>query len=291
MKPRKLLYVYLAIIPTFALLATFNYCPILSALVHAFYEWDIGGIERFNGMENFRAMFEDRALIHGFQNLFFILIAALTIKLFVPLFVAVLIYRLPSERPRYLYRVIFVAPMVVPFMVNILLWRYIYSDAGILSELMRAMGLGSIITGWLDNPHTALIAMILVGFPFVHGFNLLIFYAGLSNIPESVIEASLVDGVSAFQRFFKIELPMVMGQVKLLSILTVIWTIQQYDLPLILTHGGPGYETMVPGLWMYLMGFSFNRMGYACAIGFVLFVLMLGITILNMRYLRASVEH
>jgi raffinose/stachyose/melibiose transport system permease protein len=290
MRPRHLTLVYLGLLPTFLLLAVFSYIPIIIALTGAFYEWDVGGVSQFTGLSNFRRMLHDEALLKGFRNLLYMLSVSLTAKLFVPLIVAVLIFRLRKEGWRYFYRVLFVIPMVVPGMVNILLWGYIYSDAGLLTMGLQSLGVGHWTTGWLDDPRTTIWAIIMIGFPFVWGFNLLIYYAGLSNISESVIEAAEIDGASSLQRFFHIELPLATGQIKLLAILSIIQVMQQFELPMILTKGGPGYESMLPGYWMYLNGFSFNRMGYACAIGLLLFLLMLGVTILNMKYIRSGAE-
>lgn len=277
--------IYLCLLPPALLLLLFSYAPAFSAFRHAFYEWDVGGTEKYIGVGNFRRMAADPVVLIAFRNLFLVLLVNVSVKLFVPLMVAVLIYRLRSEGGRYFYRVMFVIPMVVPAMVTTLLWGFIYSDSGILTEGMKAVGLARWTTGWLDDPKTALWAIIGVGFPFVWGFNLLICYAGLANISESVIEAAQIDGAGPLRRFFSIELPLISGQMKLLTILTLIGSVQQYDLPLILANrGGPGFETMLPGLWLYISGFSLNRMGYACAIGCVLFCLMLFFTVLNLQW-------
>jgi raffinose/stachyose/melibiose transport system permease protein len=144
--------------------------------------------------------------------------------------------------------------------------------------------------GWLSDPRTVLWAIVFIGFPFAGGINILIYYAGLAGIPESVHEAAELDGARGVGKFLTIDVPLVRSQIKLLSILTVIGTVQGFEGMFILTRGGPGFESMVPGLWMYMNAFSFQRMGYACAIGVILFLLILGLTILNMRYFRSSEE-
>lgn len=280
------LLVYVALLPTFALLSLFNYWPVLSAFGHAFYEWSPGGAERFIALGNFERILGDWILWKGFLNLLLVMMFSITIKIMVPLAAAVMIFHLRREGARYLYRALFIVPMIVPFIVNILIWNYIYSDAGILSSFLDILGLSGCKRAWLGDPHTALFSIIGVGFPFVSGFALLIFYAGLMNIEESVLESATIDGAGSTRRFFSIELPLILGQVRLILILTIITVMQGYELFLILTRGGPGYETMVPGLWMYLCGFSFNEMGYACAIGLLIFLMMLSFTVLNMRFIK-----
>lgn len=278
--------IYLTLLPTFALLAIFNYWPVYSALKHAFYQWDPGGVHRFIGVENFVRLAHDGIFWKSLHKLFIIILINSTVKIAIPLVVAVLIFHLAAEKIRYLYRVLFVIPMLVPTMVTILIWSYIYSDTGILSELLRAMGLERYDRAWLGSPQTALASVLGVGFPFVSGLALLVFYAGLMNLPESIFDAATIEGATRWQLFSKIELPLLVRQVRVILVLTVLGSVQGYELFLILTRGGPGYETMVPGLWMYLTGFSFNEMGYACCIGFVMFLFMLLITITNLKFIQ-----
>jgi raffinose/stachyose/melibiose transport system permease protein len=130
----------------------------------------------------------------------------------------------------------------------------------------------------------------VIGFPFAGGIQILIYYAGLTAIPESVHEAAVLDGASGVRKFLSVDVPLVLSQVKLLVILTIIAGVQSFEGLFILTRGGPGFRSMVPGLWMYYNAFSFQRMGYACAIGVVMFVLILGLTALNLRYFRSAEE-
>lgn len=278
--------IYLALLPTFALIAIFNYVPIYSAFKHAFYRWDPGGVHIFIGLGNFFRLLHDPVFWKALQNLLIITVVNGTIKIAIPLIVAAMIFHLKQERLRYLYRVLFVIPMVVPTMVIILIWNYIYSDAGILSEALRSMGGERVIRAWLGSPQTALASVLGVGFPFVSGLALLVFYAGLMNIPDSILDAAIMDGVSAVRLFFVIELPLLVRQLRVILVLTILGAVQSYEIFLILTRGGPGYETMVPGLWMYLNGFSFNEMGYACCIGLVMFLLMLSFTMANFKFIQ-----
>ncbi|MBW7865022.1 MAG: sugar ABC transporter permease, partial [Candidatus Hydrogenedentes bacterium] len=145
-------------------------------------------------------------------------------------------------------------------------------------------------TGWLSNPRTALLACAFIGFPFASGMEVLIYYAGLAGIPQSVNEAAALEGCTGLRKFFYIDVPMVMSQLKLILILTVIGGVQAYEGLFILTKGGPGFATTVPALWMYYNAFSFQRMGYACAIGVALFAIIFGITVINLRYFKSTEE-
>ena len=188
-------------------------------------------------------------------------------------------------------RVLFVIPMLVPPVVIWVIWKFIYSDAGFLTTFLEFIGQHDWIYGWLSHPKTALLAVAFVGFPFAYGFNVLIYYTGLTNIPDSLLESAKLEGAPPFLMFFKIHLPMVLSQVKLLLVVTIIAVLQGFESVYVLTgDGGPGFETMLPGLYMFFNGFTYNRMGYACAIGVVLFLMMLIFTILNNKYIRSEQE-
>jgi len=278
---------YLLILPTFVLLAIFNYTPATSALINAFYRWNGGEIREFIGLRNFIHLFQDRVLIASAGNLVKLILANVLIALTVPLLVAELIYNLRNKRAQYWFRVLFVIPMVIPGLVIILIWQIIYNgDIGLINQFLKVIGLEHIQTAWLGNPDTALYAIVFMGFPWVGSINLLIYYAGLQDIPRELFDACKVDGARFIQRFLHIDVPMIIGQIRLLLILSIIGTMQGFQHILIMTRGGPGSTTMVPSLWMYQMGFGQGKLGYATAIGVVLFIIIFILTFINMRFVR-----
>lgn len=289
-RPSYLLIYSLLILPM-GFLVMFNLIPALSALYHSFTAWSPGGETSFIGLENFRNLFADPVFGKSCWNLFklgtFMFVANLTM----PFIVAEMIYHIKSERISYLCRVLVVLPMIVPGVVMFLIWSYIYSDAGILTELLYALGLQDYVRGWLSDPQTALWAVAFVGFPFAQGFNILIYYAGLANIPGSVIEAAELDGLGPMGRIVKIHLPLVQQQVKLLIIVTAIAVVNSFESVYILTKdGGPGYETMVPALYMYFNGFNYDNHGYAAAIGLMMLVFLLLFTVVVNRLMRPKLD-
>lgn len=283
---------YALVLPTVALLITFVYIPVVWAFTKSLYEFEIGGESHLVWFSNYiEYLTRDPTLWISVGNMLFFTFFAVCVRLTVPLIVAKLIHSIPVERWRYVYRIMFLVPIVVPGVAVQLIWGgMIYSDTGLVNELLRLIGLGSLTHGWLTEPGTVRWAMAMMGFPFVGGFEVLIYYAGLSNIPDSVNEAARLEGCVGIRKFFLIDLPMVLSQIKLLLILTIIGGIQSFEGFIILTRGGPGFNTTVPGLWMYFNAFSFQRMGYACAIGVLLFILIFGLTIINMKYFKSAEE-
>lgn len=280
-------YLYLA--PTFILLLVFGYYPPISAMYHAFFNWDGVAIDQFTGLDNFKQMFQDPALGSSVINALWLLLVAVFANIVPPLFVAELIFNLRSGRAKYWYRVILVIPIVVPTIVIWLLWYFFYDpDAGLFNGILRALGLPAM--GFLTDPGQALPALMLIGFPWVSGVAVLIYLAALNNIGDAILDAARLDGALGFTRVRTIDVPLVLGQVKLLSVLAIIGSLQGFALQLVLTKGGPGYATEVPGLVMYQQAFSYQHLGYACAIGLVLFVVILALTYVNLRYIRSSAE-
>lgn len=285
-------HLYLFLLPTFALLVVFSYYPPIFAIYNSFFQWDGFTARIFTGLKNFTDLAKDKVFLGSIKNLFILMGSGLIIGLSVPLFVAEMIFNLKNDRWRYAYRLLFVIPMVVPGLVGTFLWRFILDpNVGLLNMLMEAIGGPEWRQPWLGGTRTVLISFIIMGFPWVSGVNVLIYLAGLQSIPGEIFDAALIDGATGFQRFLKVDLPLVMGQVKLLLILGVIGGLQAYQAQLVLTNGGPGYSSMMPGLVMYQEAFSYNRIGYANAIGLLTFIVILFFTYINMKYVRSSADY
>lgn len=281
---------YGIILPGIVMLLTFVYLPVVWAFSKSLYEFEVGGEPTFVGLRNYVEYFtKDLTCGPSMLTMFTLTAFAVCVRLTLPLIVAKLIHSLPKERWRYVYRIVFLTPIVVPGVAVQLIWAgMIYGDAGLLNEALRAVGLSDWATGWLSNPNTALVAVMFVGFPFIGGFEVLIYYAGLSAIPTSVNEAASIEGCAGVSKFLRIDVPLVLSQLKLILILTIIGGLQGFQNLYILTQGGPGFKTTVPGLWMYFNAWQFQRMGYACAIGVILFLMIMTLTLLNIKYFRSA---
>jgi raffinose/stachyose/melibiose transport system permease protein len=283
------LALYAILAPTFILLAIFSLVPFVIAITTSFFDYEVGGDATFVGLSNYLEYFRDYTFWKSFGNMFFLTGFHVIAVMIVPLAVAKLIFSLASERASYLYRILFLFPIVVPNVAVYLIWRgVIYNEDGLVDRIVTALGLSLPAQGWLSGPDSVLWAIAFIGFPFAGGINVLIYYAGLTAIPDSVHEAATIDGATGLRKFLLIDVPLVMSQMKLLVMLTIIGGIQAFEGVYILTNGQPGFESMVPGLWMYQNAFLFQRMGYACAIGVILFLLILGLTVINLRYFRTS---
>jgi len=280
---------YLVLLPALTLLLVFDWYPAASALYNSFYAWNGGKLHKFIGLENYAYMLQDRAFTTSLRNLVFFVGFRVIFQTVFPFIAAELIVNLKNANWAYRWKLIFVIPMVVPYLVMVLIWRFIYSpQMGLLNQILELVGLQSWTHAWLSDPAFAMWAIGFVRFPWLPTLQFLILLGGLQSIPPEVLESSQIDGAGLLRRIRHIDIPMIMGQIKLVVILTAIFMTQRFDLFLVLTDGGPGYATMVPALHLYHSAFNFLEFGYASAIGVVLFIIMLTLTVINLRYVQTE---
>ena len=279
---------YLYLLPLFVLLGVFKLYSSVYAVFRSFFEWDGGRISVFIGIQNYISLLSDATFGKSLLNLLILLVTSVIKVVTLPLLVAELVMSVKREFSSNLYKYLFVIPMVVPGVVMISLWRWIYDYNGLLNGFLSALGLENFMHSWLGEQATALGALVFYQFPWVAGIQFLIFLAGLQGIDTSIYEATKIDGIGPVSRIFYIDIPLLTGQFRYLIITTIISTFQTFEHVLIMTNGGPGDSTIVPALHMYNETFSYYNMGYACAMGTVLFLITLGITAFNMKYIKGA---
>lgn len=273
------LWILLAII----FVLVFSYYPAFSAIIHAFTKWDLNNVQ-FVGVSNFSRLLTDSIFWKSFGNLFILLISGMILGNIAALLLAELLHNLKNKRMANFYRFVFLLPALVPGIVIMLLWTKIVfnpSSNGLINTILSVFDFGPL--GWYFDEKTSLLSMMLTGFPWVAGTSFLIYLAGLNNISDDIYDAAALDGVTALQRIFYIDIPLLKGQIKYFIVLGVIGGMQSFDMQLMFTSGGPNYSTTVPGYYMYETAFFGREFGYASAIGLFLFVLTLIFTIINYK--------
>lgn len=274
---------YLFVLPTLVFVFYFIYYPLGNALFGAFTDWDGFNPPRFIGLANFERAFADRALQRATTNNIIWALGYILLALVPPFIAAELIFHVRSRRWQYLYRTLFVVPLMVPHIVFILLWTYFYRSDGLLNQALGEVGLGGWKQLWIADPQIALYSLMLMGFPWIAPFNLLIFYAGLQTLSGEVLDAAALDGAKGWRRIWHIDLPHILPQVRLLFVLALIGSVQNILAPLLMTGGGPGYATYVPILHMYKVATDYGQFGYSMAISCLLFVVVLLPVLFNRR--------
>ena len=281
---------YIMIAPTFVFLLVFMYYPALLGLYRSVFKWTPGIDAKFVGLGNFiQLVTKDRVFLSSMDHMLQLAGWYVVSTVGVSLFIAVLIHRLRGGRTQYTFRLGMILPVVIPAIVPLMLWKFIYDvKVGPLNMILIWAGLEEWTRAWLSDPNVALYAVMLRNFPWVDGVAILILLAGLQAIPYEIVESAMIDGASEMRRFWSIELPLIAGQIKLISVLTIMWGVQEFTAVFAMTQGGPINSTMVPGMWMFWNAFRINKMGYASAIGVVMFMITLVLTMINMKYITTE---
>lgn len=266
-------YIYVA--PMIIFLLVFSAWPFFTAIKTSFYRNDGMTINDFIGIKNYvDILFHDRLFWKSMGNLFYLFLG-MNVCFVSPIITAKFTYMLSSERLKYIIRSAFTITTVVPTVVTMMLWKFIYyPNIGLIARIAEYLGMAS--PNLLGDERTAILAVIFIGFPWVNGLSFLMYFASLQSMDESLVEAAKIDGANAFQQFFKIELPMMMPLIASFYVIAFIGQFQDYEKFLILTSGGPNNATLTPALYMYQKAFGTageSEFGYACAIAMVLFVI------------------
>jgi raffinose/stachyose/melibiose transport system permease protein len=284
--------VYMLVAVPMVMVLVFSYYPICNGFIHIFYEWDGDTVEEYVGLGNIYKIMRDTDLWKSFGVVGIFVVANL-FKMIIPIMAAVVLHHVINDRANYIYRIMFVIPMVVPAMVFFLMWKYFYEpNAGVLNEILRACGFlkSTEIIQWLSNSLLVIPSLVFAGFPWVGAFGVLIYLAGLQNIPEDIYEAAEIDGAGPVRIFWQMELPLIMTQIRINLILMIIMTIQQWQNVYLFVgeSGGPNSIASVPGLIVFREAFSRGLFGYGCAIGFLLFLVTLSLTFINNKLVRTK---
>jgi multiple sugar transport system permease protein len=282
-------WIFLA--PAMTAIAVFFVVPVVSALVMSFTDFDIyalGNLSyvRFVGFLNYIRIFETPLFWTALKNTFYFVLVGGPLSVAVSLGMALMVSsKLAKFKP--FFRTVYFLPVVTNLVAVSVVWRYLYHPAhGLLNQALSWFGVMPI--DWLGNPYAAMPAIIIMAVWKNFGYNMLIFIAGLQNIPDDLYEASHIDGANAWQQFVHVTLPMLAPTTVFVVMMTIIGYFQLFAEPYVMTQGGPMNSTMSIVLLMYEQGFRWWNMGFAAAIAFVLFAVILVFTLIQMMIQRRT---
>jgi len=276
--------------PAIGVIGVFFVIPVLAAFVLSFTDFDIyalGNWEyiRFVGFQNYLRILDTPLFWTALKNTFYFVLVGGPLSVAVSLGTALM---LNSKLARFksLYRTIYFLPVVSSLIAVAIIWRYLYHPAhGLLNYLLSFFDIAPV--DWLGDTAIAMPAIIIMAVWKNFGYNMLIFIAGLQNIPEDLYEAAHLDGANAWQQFRDITLPMLKPTSVFVVMITIIGYFQLFAEPYVMTQGGPLNSTTSIVFLMYEQGFRWWSMGYAAAIAFVLFMIILFFTMLQMLLQRS----
>ena len=275
--------------PALVLIGVFFFLPVAASLVLSVTDFDIYAVAdsentRFVGLDNYARLLGTPLFWASLRNTFYFAVVGGPLTIAVSLGAALLL-NAKLVRWKSVFRTIYFTPFVTTLVAVAIVWRYLYHTRyGLLNYALDAFGIAPV--DWLGDPRWAMPAIILMAVWKNFGYNMLIFIAGLQSIPDELYDAANVDGAGPVRTFFNVTLPMLRPTLLFVSVITMIGYFQLFAEPYVMTQGGPLRSTTSVVLLMYEEGFRWWRMGYAAAIAFVLFLVILVFTLVQFRIQR-----
>lgn len=287
--PRKLqdnLMIFLFLLPAIVLFLLFVVYPILQSIYYSLFNWNgFGPAVDFVGLDNFRNILKDRVFLIALRNGFLIIVLSLSVQLPLSLILAVLVGRdLPG---RVFFRTVFFLPYVLSEVIAALMWLFILNpdpDRGFINAII--IFLGGRAQPWLGSTTLVLPAIFAALTWKYFGYHMLLFMAGLQNIPAEIEEAGRVDGVNTLQNFFYITLPLLSSTIRTSAYISVLGSLQQFILVWIMSKGGPVNASEMMATYMYRFGFVRFQLGYGSAVAIYMFLLCLTFSVIYMHLTR-----
>lgn len=295
LEKRNTLTGYLFLMPNLIGFLIFTLLPVGASLILSTFSWDLINPPEFVGLGNYFKMFSsdrmtgDPLFLQVLRQTAYYVLLTIPPGLCVSLLLATLVNQ--KIRGKNIYRFFYFLPVVTSAVAVSLVWNWMYNrDFGLINEVLGMIGLKNDIN-WLGDVNIAMPAVAIVSIWQNAGYNMVIFLAGLQGIPRVLYEAADIDGVTPWQRFTHITLPMLSPTMFFVVVTLLIGSFQVFDLIFMLTDGGPRNTTKTIVIYIYENGFQFFRMGYASAMAWVLFLVIFVITIIQFRLQRNWVEY
>ena len=281
LRGREAITFYLFILPWVIGFLIFTCGPIVASLVLSFAEYDIVSPIQFIGLGNFKELFNDPLFYTSLSNTLYIVVLAVPLGMVVSFCLALLL----NQKVRFMaaYRTAYFIPSIVPAVASAALWLYLLQPQwGLVNGFLELLGISG--PGWLSSELWSKPAIILM-MVWASGGTMIIYLAGLQDSPQVFYEAAEIDGANSWRKFWHITLPLMTPSIFFTLVLGMIGTFQIFAQIFVLTDGmgGPQNSTLVYMIYLYRNGFNFFRMGYASAMAWVLFILILVLTWLQFR--------
>ena len=269
----------------------FTLVPVALAIYMSFFYWPLeGGATHFVGLGNYSDVLSSYGFWQIVLNVLYFVGAYVPLNLIVSLTLAALLGpRMRAVKGKPFLRVAFFLPVVTPLVASSLLWSLIYTQNGIFNTVLGWFGIGPV--PWLSSTAWAMPSIIIMSVWLGFGYNMILFIAGMTNIPDSLYEAAAIDGAGPFRQFFKVTLPLLSPLVFFGTMMTLITSFQVFTQAYILTNGGPGNSSTTLVLQLYDEAFRYFRLGTGSAIAVLLALMILIVTGLMFMLQRRLVHY
>ncbi|WP_099352583.1 carbohydrate ABC transporter permease [Fredinandcohnia onubensis] len=266
-------------LPALLIYIVFLIIPMIGAVYFSVVNWNgiKGSPLEFVGLDNYLYVFQDKGFLISLKNMFYMVVFSVIFHTPIALLLAVAIN---SKFKGYrFFKVVYFVPTIFPLTAIGLLWYFIFMPNGSLNSFLDLIGLAEITKGWLIDPSTAMGTIIFVNIWAGIGYYMVILLAGLTTIPNEIYEAAEIDGASPSKKFFHITVPMLKPIITLCILMDIIGTVKVFDLIFVMTEGGPNGLTNLPTTLMYYEAFRYGNYGVGSAIGIIILIIALILTI------------
>jgi putative chitobiose transport system permease protein len=269
---------YLFLFPALLILGLTVFLPVLQAFYLSFTSYDLIGSPQWIGIKNFQKLWTDKVFWKTVGNTLLYLVGVVPILAIAPLGIAILVNQ--KLRGINWFRTFFYTPVIISMVVAGLAWKFVYQENGLLNQLLKLFGQEAI--EWLTSPKLAIFSVMAVTIWKGLGYYMVIYLAGLQSIPDELYEAAAIDGSDGIGKHWDITVPLMGPYMALVAVISAISATKVFEEVYVMTKGGPllnSSKTVVYYLYENLVG----DIGYACAIGLALFLVILGLSILNLK--------
>ncbi|MCX5522710.1 sugar ABC transporter permease [Streptomyces bobili] len=278
-------------VPALVLFGVLVLLPMLFALYASFFRWGGFGMpENYIGVDNFTRLLDDPVFLGDLWRCLVLVVFSLVVQL--PFALALAVALNQRIRGRAVYRMLFFAPYILSEAITGVLFAMIFApDQGLADHVLGAVGLDGLGGEWFADPSTVMATLFLVMTWKFFGFHMMLYLAGLQSIPAELTEAALIDGAGPWQRFRHVTLPLLAPTLRISVFLSIIGSVQLFDLVWVTTAGGPDHHSETMAVTMFQYGFKRYQVGYASAISVAMFVISLVFALAYQRFvLRRDLE-
>ncbi len=280
---KKTAFIYLA--PAMIVILVFLYLPIILNFMNSLYEW--GAVSKdvtWIGIENYKELLQDETIRIAIKNNLIFMVMSIVCQIGVSLVIAAVLENKFMRRWQSIFRTIYFIPSLLMITVTGITFKMLYSPTiGLINPLLELFGIDTSNIDILGNPESAIFGVAGASQWQFIGYTVVLFIVAMQNISDDIYEAAEIDGASGIQRFFRITVPLMKDTILINMIIVVTGAFRVYDEVYVMTNGGPGRSTQTLATYLYQVGFENDRMGYASAIAFFVFIITFILGLFQMK--------
>jgi raffinose/stachyose/melibiose transport system permease protein len=282
---REVIYSMLGVLPALIIFFTFTYVPLIMTLKYSFTDWDgFGKKYNFIGMQNFITMFKEPDIMQAFLNTIYLAVFSIIIGTVLQLGLALILY--DKFKGKSFVRAIFYMTCIISPVIVSMTWVGFFQYTGVINEFLKSIHLNFLVFDWLGDIRSVKPVLIFINAWQWVGYGMVIYLTGLNSVPVDIYESGMLDGATGIKKFRYITLPLIMPAVTVNAFISITGALRIFDMPFVLTAGGPMNASKTISMSIYENAFAYERFGYASSIGLLFFIIIAIVTVTQLRVTR-----